>query len=101
MKVAPSKVFDLLLGYSQSDDFVYYHLPGQQDLAVNRIFKVLSKAAVKYRLQLNKVATLFIDSSDVLAKFEKDLFIHLLQQAKELANENILKIVFVSSEGSI
>jgi len=49
MKIAPSNVFDLLLGYFQSDDFVYYHLPQKQDQGVSRIFKVLSEAAVKYQ----------------------------------------------------
>ena len=44
---------------------------------------------------------LFVDGSDVLAKFENELFVHILQQAKELANAKVLTIVFVSSEGSI
>lgn len=45
--------------------------------------------------------TLFIDSSDIMAKHEKELFTILLQQAKDLANAEILTIVFVSSQGSI
>jgi len=44
---------------------------------------------------------LFIDGGDALAKFEQELFIHTLQQAKDLANAEVLTVVFVSSEGSI
>lgn len=44
---------------------------------------------------------LFIDSADLLAKHEKDLFVHLVAHAKRAANAGFLTVVFVSSEGSI
>ena len=102
MKIGPSNILDLLLGYFSSDIFVYYHLPENQDQAVNLIFKTLSKAANRFKAtHAGNVPTLFIDGSDVLCKFENELFMHLLYQAKELANAEQLTIVFVSSEGSI
>ena len=101
MKVGPSNILDLVLGYFSSDTFVYYHLPKNQEEATNMIFKTLKKASIKFQSTKGKVPTLFIDGSDVLAKFEKDLFIHVLQHAKELANDELLTIAFVSSEGSI
>ena len=102
MKIGPSNILDLLLGYFSSDVFVYYHLPGDQLEAIDLIFKNLTRAAERFKDQhKGKVPTLFIDGSDVICKFERDLFHHLLQQAKELANAELLTIVFVSSEGSI
>ena len=76
-------------------------LPDNQNKAVNMIFKSLSKAAKTFKANTAKVPTLFIDGSDVLCKFESSLFNHLLYQAKELANAEVMTIVFVSSEGSI
>ena len=78
MKVGPSNILDLFLGYFSSDVFVYYHLPEKQVEAINLIFKNLTKAAKRYKAHKGKVATLFIDGSDVLCKFENKLFNHLL-----------------------
>ena len=44
---------------------------------------------------------LFIDGADLLAKHDKELFVHLVAHAKCAANANILTIMFVSSKGSI
>ena len=103
MKIGPSNIFDLVLGYFSSDTFVYYHLPEKrQEEAVDLIFETLSKVAKRFKVTHNGIVpTLFIDGSDVLCKFEMELFMHLLSQAKELANAELITIVFVSSEGSI
>ena len=101
MKVGPSNIFDLILGYFSSDLFLYYHLPENKNEAVSTIFKTLASAARKFKSKYGTTPTLFIDGTDVLAKFEENVFLHILQHAKELANGEVLTIVFVSSEGSI
>ena len=101
MKVGPSNIFDLILGYFSSDLFLYYHLPENKNEAVSTIIDTLASAAEKFKSKYGTTPTMFIDGADVLAKFEENVFLHLLQHAKELANEEVLTIVFVSSEGSI
>lgn len=48
-----------------------------------------------------KIPTLFIDNANLLAKHEKDLFVHLVANAKRVANAGFLTVVLVSNEGSI
>ena len=76
-------------------------LPENKNEAVSTIFKTLASAARKFKSKYGTTPTLFIDGTDVLAKFEENVFLHILQHAKELANGEVLTIVFVSSEGSI
>ena len=101
MKIHPSSIFDLVLGYFSSDYFMYYRLSEKPKVAVRTIFKVLEKAARRYKHNHGKIPTLFIDGADILAKRKEDLFVQLVYEAKVLANAEILTIVFVSSEGSI
>jgi len=101
MKIAPSNIFDLFLGYFSSDYFMYYRLSEDQEVALDSIFEVLERAASKFKSAYGKMPTLFVDSADMLAKHEKGLFIHLVAHAKRMANAGILRVVFVSSEGSI
>ena len=42
-----------------------------------------------------------IDGADLLAKEDKDMFVNLVNRAKYLANMDILRLVFVSSEGNV
>ena len=58
----------------------------------------ISKAAKTFKANTGKVPTVFIDGSDVLCIFESSLFNHLHYQAKELANAEVMTIVFVSSD---
>ena len=101
MKIGPSNIVDLVLGYFSSDDFVYYHLPEEQDKAMDVTFKVLDETATKYKEKHGKIPTLFIDGADILAKYQDELFKHTVHLAKVLGNAEVLTTVFVSSEGSI
>ena len=69
-------------------------------LVIAKIIRALRTGEVVNNVRDIK-PTLFIDGSDLICKFERELFNRLLQQAKELANAEILTIIFVSSEGSI
>ena len=68
MKIHPSSIFDLVLGYFSFDYFMYYRLAEKQEVAIRTIFEVLEKAARQYKLNHGKIPTLFIDGADVLAK---------------------------------
>ena len=48
-----------------------------------------------------KIPVLFLDDVDVLAKHDPSLFTTLITLAKVLANKNELKIVLISSEGTV
>ena len=65
------------------------------------MFEVLERAAIKYKLEHKKVPTLFIDSADILAKHQEALFVQLIAHVKRVANDGILTIVLLSSEGSV
>ena len=60
MKVGPSNILDLILGYFSSDVFVYYHLPDNQNKAVNVIFKSLSYILLLYACDLHVIVHVFI-----------------------------------------
>ena len=100
MKIGPSNIVDLVLGYYSSDNFVYYHLPEKQNKAMDIIFKVLKETATKYKEKHGKIPTLFIDGADILEKYQEELFKHTVHLAKVLGNAEVLTTVFVSSEGS-
>jgi len=101
MKIASSNIFDIILGYFSSTYIMYYSLPTNQKQALDFIIETLKPAALKFHAKYGTTPTMFIDGADLLAKYNKELFIELLIQAKALANEGMLTIVLVSSEGSV
>ena len=101
MKTSPSNVFDLVLGYFSNKYFMYYRLADDQSVSITTIFGELAKAAQKYRSKHGKMATLFLDGADILAKKDTALFSQIVLEAKFLANAQILTVVLVSSEGSV
>lgn len=65
------------------------------------VLNILKETAKCYIREKKKIPVLFLDGIDVLAKHDPKLFITLITLAKVLANNNELKIVFISSEGSV
>lgn len=61
----------------------------------------MKEAAIQYRKGCGKVLVLFLDGVDLLAKHNKEMCCHLITHAKVMANEGTLRIVMVSSEGTI
>ena len=100
-KIAPSNIFDILLGYYSSTYRMYWSLEDNQADAFDTIMGVLQQQASKYRSTTGRIPILFIDGADLLAKYDKNLFVRVLIQAKILANNGDLTIVFVSSEGAV
>ena len=64
--------------------------------ALDFTIETLKPAALKFHAKYGTTPTMFIDGADLLAKYDKKLFIELLIQAKALANEGVLTIVLVS-----
>ena len=47
------------------------------------------------------VPVFIIDGVKLIAKVNKSVFVHLIYRAKYLANLSTLRVIFVSSEGSV
>ena len=90
LKIVPSNILDIALSYYSSPHKMYYSLKDNQTLAFNTVVQVLREQASKFQKEKEKVPTLFIDGADLLAKHNEDLLIHLLMQAKILANDGKL-----------
>jgi len=48
-----------------------------------------------------KMPVLFLDGIDLVVKYDEKLFGALVTQAKGLSNRGMLRVVFVSSDGSV
>ena len=86
MKISPSNIIDLILGYFSTTHTLYYFLLHEPEKAFNRIMNTLQNAGEKFRSTHGKTPILFIDGADLLAKHDKNLFIHMLAQVKISAN---------------
>ena len=101
IKTSPNTMLDLILsdvckGYRQ-----YHVLPDDQYAGFALVEETLSVAATVYTKEYNRVPVMFIDGVDLLAKRYPELCVSLITVAKILANDSTIKIVLVSSEGSI
>jgi len=97
-----TKYLDIILGYFSATYTMYYSLSvdqGQTDTL--DMMTVLLSTVVKFQAACGITPALFIDGANLLAKNEINLSICMLIQAKSLANEGVLTIVFVSSEGFV
>ena len=101
MKIAPITFLDLILGYVSQKYTHYYELPECQLSGIKMVLNILNETAKRYIREKKKISVLFLDGVDVLAKHDPNLFTTLITLAKVLANNNELKIVFISSEGTV
>ena len=101
MKLSATKTFDLFLGYV-SQAYCHYHvLPEDKFAAFQRVIEVLEEAAIKYKKKYSRIPVIFIDGVDILAKYNEQLCEVLVTLAKILANNNKVRLVLISSEGTI
>ena len=101
MKTSPTNFMDLMLGYI-SKNYTHFHvLPEDQLAGIKVVFDAVEKEASRYKRKYGQIPTLFIDGVDLLAKDDKKLCCRLITLAKILANNKKLKVVLVSSEGTI
>ena len=101
MKLSPTTAFDVLLSYI-SPSYCHYHcLEDCHNKALEKVLGVLVKAATTFKTKYKKTPVLFINGIDILTKRDEVLCEALITKAKILANSNTLRIVLISSEGSI
>ena len=101
MKVAPSGIIDLILGHISDSYKLYHEIPEDKDRSLATIMNILQVAAEKFYAKHGKMPFLFIDGIDILAKKNEELVTCLLSHAKYLSNHDILKVVLISSKGSV
>jgi len=78
-----NKCFDLALGYL-SDKYIHYlWLPKSLVDSAPMVMQILREVAKSYIQKHGVVPVLFIDSADLLAKYNKVLFSWLITQAKQ------------------
>ena len=78
----------------------YYELPECQLSGIKMVLNILNETSKCY-IKGKKIPVLFLDGVDVLAKHDPSLFTTLITLPKVLANKNELKIVLISSEGTV
>jgi len=101
MNITPNTALDLLLGYISQRYAHYYELPKSHRKGINMVMKVLNDVSTRYVMEHKQIPVLFIDGIDLLAKYDKELCSQLVVSCKVLANNNKLRVVLVSSEGTI
>ena len=101
MKTKPSGIIDLALGYLSSNYKLYHEFDDDNEIRLSVILNVLKEASKMFQAKYKKMPVLFIDGIDVLAKKDEELVTSLLSHAKYLANQGLLKVVLISSEGSL
>ena len=101
MKITPNTALDLLLGYISQRYAHYYELPESQLSGINVVIDVLDDVSTRYIWEHKKIPVLFIDGIDVLAKYDEELCSQLVILCKVLANNDKLRVVLVSSEGTV
>jgi hypothetical protein len=95
----PTSPIDLLFTYLSGDSCAQYHKIPSGELIGNAICPCRTRrTSAKVH---DRTPVLVIDGVDLLAKENKMLFILLFDRAKYLANSHALKIILVSSEGSV
>ena len=65
------------------------------------VLQVLSRHAIKYKQEHGRVPVLIIDNANRLAQKHQELLDLFQDYAKDSADEEIITVVFVSSEGRV
>jgi len=65
------------------------------------VLQVLSHYAIKYKQEYKRVPVLIIDNANKLAQKQQGLLDLFQDYAKHAADEGIITVVFVSSEGRV
>ncbi len=94
----PTSPIDLLFTYLSGDSYALYHKIPSGELGMQYVPAGLEEQALKYKSKYDRIPVLVIDG---VAKENKKMFIYLIDRANYLANSHSLKIILVSSEGSV
>ena len=100
LRTSPT-IFDNMFEYILKGYKSHHTIPDNDVDGLLYVISQVKKSAKKYKKKYNKMPSLIIDGSDILAKWKPEAFTMLVEKAKASANEGTLRIVFVSSEGYI
>ena len=101
MRLEPNGLFDVLMSYFGIHFTQYYKLDNNDHKAVQQVLALLGERSETFREKHGFMPTFFIDGIDLVAKSDKNVFRKIVNEAKRLANAGSLRIVLVSSEGTI
>ena len=101
MQLEPNRLFDVLMSYVGVYFAEYYKLNNNDHKAVQQVLALLGERSEVFRKQNGFMPTFFIDGIDLVAKSDENVFRKIVNEAKCLANAGSLRIVLVSSEGTI
>jgi chromosomal replication initiation ATPase DnaA len=68
---------------------------------LEEILRVLSHHAIKYKQEYKRIPVLIIDNANRLAQKQQELLNQFQDYAKDAADNGIVTVVFVSSEGRV
>ena len=68
---------------------------------LEEVLKVFSHVAIKYKQEYGKIPVLIIDNANRLAEDNQKILDRFQDYAKHAADEGIVTVVFVSSEGRV
>ena len=101
LALTPGNLMDLALGYI-SEKYLHYHIvPDNLSQGISYVLDKVAEQVVVFKQKYGHSPCFVIVGADLLAKENKDMFVNLVNRAKYLANMDILRLVFVSSEGNV
>ena len=69
--------------------------------SLGEVLQVLSRHAIKYKQEYGKIPVLIIDNANRLTQKHQELLDLFQDYAKDSADDGIITVVFVSSEGRV
>jgi hypothetical protein len=76
-------------------------IDSSEPASLEEVLQVLSRHAIKYKQEYGKVPVLIIDNANRLAQKHQELLDLFQDCAKDAADNEIVTVVFVSSEGRV
>ena len=101
MVLRPTGVIDFVFSYLTQNSYPQYHVIPNDESGVAYVLDKLGEQAEKFKSKYGRQPVLVIDGVDLLAKEDKQVFLKLVDRAKFLSNSRTVKVVLVSSEGSV
>ena len=97
----PTWPIDLAFTYVSGDLYAQYHKIPSDYSGVTYVLQEITKHANQFKSKHGRMPALVIDGIDLVATKDETAFLDLVDRAKFFANSGIIKLVFVSSEGSV
>ena len=97
----PEGIIDFVFTYLTQNLYPQYHVIPSDESAIAYVLDKIGEQAKKFKSKHGNTLVLVIDGIDLLAKDNKQVFLKIVDRAKFLSNSRTLKVILVSSEGSV